>query len=109
MAERVATVLDVPARVPLDVDIEDKLLYGLTPIRLGYLIVAMLVAFSVWSAHWAAPPFRAPVALTIVVIGAAAAWGRWRERATDAWAMDLALYMIANYRVVWTGPRPAWL
>jgi hypothetical protein len=99
----------VPARVPLDVDIEDKLLYGLTPIHLAYLVVALLAAFSVWSAHYAAPFIRAPVALAIVAIGAAAAWGRWRGRATDAWAIDVALYVIANYRLVWRGPRPAWL
>ena len=98
----------VPARVPLDVDIEDKLLYGLTPIHLGYLVVALLAAFSVWSSHWAPTPVRAPVALTIIASGAAAAWGRWRGRATDAWAIDLAHYILANYRVVWTGPRPAW-
>jgi hypothetical protein len=102
-------VPDVPARVPLDVDIEDKLLYGLTPIHLAYLVVALLAAFSVWSAHSAAPFIRGPVALAIVATGAAAAWGRWRGRATDAWAIDVALYVIANYRLVWTGPRPAWL
>ena len=32
----------MPARVPLDVDLEDKLIYGLTPMRLAYLVVSLL-------------------------------------------------------------------
>jgi len=39
----------MPAHVPLDVDLEDKLLYGLTPIRLMYLVVSLLAGFALWS------------------------------------------------------------
>ena len=28
------------AHVPQDVDLEDKLIYGLTPVRFGYLVIA---------------------------------------------------------------------
>ena len=87
------------ARVPLDVDMEDKVLYGLTPARLGYLVVALLAAFSVWSAHWAATPVRAAIAILIAVLGAGAAWGRWRGRALDGWVTDLAMFVAATYRV----------
>ncbi len=87
------------ARIPLDVDLEDKLLYGLTPTRLAYLVVGLLAAFAVWSAHWAPSTVRAPAAAVIACIGAGAAWGRWRGRPLDAWAMDLVIYLISNYRV----------
>lgn len=87
------------ARVPLDVDMEDKLLYGLTPARLGYIVIALLGAFSVWSAHWAAMPIRAAIALLIAALGACAAWGRWRGRALDGWAADVAIFVAATYRV----------
>src|SRR5207245_534446 len=48
----------MPARVPLDVDLEDKLLYGLTPIRLVYLVVSLLVSFGACgpSMLWRATP-----------------------------------------------------
>ena len=95
----------VPARVPLDVDLEDKLLYGLTPTRLVYLVVALLAAFSVWSARWAPAPIQATAAIILVAIGAGAAWGRWRGRAVDGWIGDLAAFVLATYRVSWRWPR----
>ncbi len=38
----------MPARVPQDVDLEDKLIYGLSPVRFGYLVLAVLGALSLW-------------------------------------------------------------
>src|SRR5438874_90854 len=35
------------ARVPLDVDLEDRLLYGLTPVRLAYVVLAGLAVIAV--------------------------------------------------------------
>lgn len=91
----------MPARIPLDVDMEDKLLYGLTPTRLAYLVVALLGGFSVWSAHWATAPARGSVALAIAATGAAAAWGRWRGRAVDSWLVDIVIFTTATYRIRW--------
>lgn len=88
------------ARVPLDVDLEDKLLYGLTTMRLGYLVFGLLGAFSTWSAHWAPSPMRAGVAVVICAAAALSAWGRWRGRAVDAWVVDIATFVLTNYRVV---------
>ena len=36
------------AKAPLDVDLEDKLLYGLTPMRLAYLVVGLVAGFGLW-------------------------------------------------------------
>src|SRR6476646_3439134 len=89
------------AKAPLDVDLEDKLLYGLTPIRLAYLVVALLASFAVWSSPWAPSPLRLVVALTVVVLGAAGAWGRWRGRPADAWVADISIFAVNTHRVSW--------
>ena len=94
------------ARIPLDVDLEDKLIYGLTPTRLAYLVIALLAGFAAWSTRWAPSPVRGSIALVIALLGAVAAWGRWRGRALDGWAIDLAIYIVGNHRVRWSLPRP---
>jgi hypothetical protein len=95
----------VPARVPLDVDLEDKLLYGLTPMRLAYIVVALLAAFSLWSSRWSQMPIRGVAAMLIITIGACAAWGRWRGRPVDGWLIDVAIFVMTNYRVARGRPR----
>lgn len=87
------------ARIPLDVDLEDKLIYGLTPTHLAYIVVGLLAGFATWSEHWTPTPVRAVLGLMIAAIGASAAWGRWRGRALDGWAIDIAIFMTSNYRV----------
>lgn len=87
------------SRAPLDVDLEDKLLYGLTPTRLVYVVVALLAAFSVWSRTWAPAPVRAACALVLALAGVAAAWGRWRGRPLDHWVIDLVYFVRATFRI----------
>jgi len=101
----VHTVALMSARVPLDVDLEDRLLYGLTPTRLAYLIVGLLAAFSLWTTSWSPAPVRGACAVAVGLVGAAAAWGRWRGRAVDMWLIDLAGYVIATYRVRFALPK----
>jgi PrgI family protein len=93
------------ARVPLDVDLEDKLLYGLTPTRLVYLVIALLAAFAVWSAHWSMAPIPGVAAAALAAVGAIAAWGRWRGRPLDRWLTDLTLFVLATHRVRWRRRR----
>jgi hypothetical protein len=89
------------ARVPLDVDLEDRLLYGLTPTHLAYAVVALLVGFAIWSSHWAPSPVRAFASLLVIGVGAVVAWGRWRGRAADVWMVDALLFTVRCHRVVW--------
>ena len=92
------------ARAPLDVDLEDKLVYGLTPMRLAYMAVALLAGFALWSSSlWAPELVRGASAAATIAVGAAAAWGRWRGRAADQWALDLVIFAGRNYRVEWHG------
>ena len=93
------------SRVPLDVDLEDRLLFGLTPTRLVYLVVGLLAAFSSWSGHWAPAPLRAACAVAVLIAGVGAAWGTWRGRPLDAWVTDVALFVRATYRLRWKPPR----
>lgn len=97
----------MPARIPLDVDLEDRLLYGLTPIRLAYFVVALLVGFTVWSSPWAPLPVRASLALLVAGTGAVVSWGRWRGRPVDVWLVDIALFAARTRRVTWNVQRAA--
>jgi len=92
----------VQARAPLDIDLEDKLLYGLTATRLAYAVIAFLAAFTLWSTPWAPDLARACASLLVVAAGAAAAWGRWRGRGYDGWAWDLGVFALRRYRVTRT-------
>ncbi len=93
------------ARVPLDVDLEDRLLYGLTPIRLAYAVGALLIAFALWSSPWGPGVLRAVVSSSVIGVGAVMSWGRWRGRAADAWVVDLSIFIVRTQRLAWTGPR----
>ena len=86
------------ARVPVDVDLEDRLLYGLTPVRLGYVVVLLLAATaSVRSSAWL--PLRIAVAVLCGVGAGIAGWIRYDGRHADRWLADVTLFAIANYRV----------
>lgn len=87
------------AKVPLDVDLEDRLVYGLTPIRLAYVVLAGLGGLAIWSAHWLPELLRGAIAVIVIALGAALAWGRWRGRAADEWLADAARFVAASVRV----------
>jgi hypothetical protein len=96
----------MPARVPLDVDLEDRLLYGLTPMRLAYAVGASLAGFAIWSTPWGPTPLRAAAASLVIGIGAIVSWGRWRGTPADVWTVDLVMFALRNHRVTWTARRP---
>jgi hypothetical protein len=92
------------ARVPLDVDLEDRLLYGLTPMRLAYAVGAVLAAFALWSSPWGPPALRAVASSLAIGVGAIMSWGRWRGMPADGWVVNLGLFIFRTRRVIWTGP-----
>src|SRR5262249_40823765 len=89
------------ARVPQDVDLEDKLVYGLSPLRFGYLVVAALGILSLWRV--VAGGARLPPCLLMAAVAGLLAWGRWGARPLDGWLVDLVVFVRRNYRL-----RPAW-
>lgn len=95
------------ARVPLDVDLEDRIAYGLTPVRLAYIVLAGLAALVVWESRIGPGAVRAPLAMVALATGAVLGWGRWRGRAADRWIVDLALFTVCTRRWTLARVRPA--
>ncbi len=89
------------ARVPLDIDLEDRLVYGLTPIRLAYVVLAGLGAMAAWSLHDVFAPVRMVAVVLLVAGGGGLAWGRIEGRPADAWLIDLALFVVSTRRLAW--------
>jgi hypothetical protein len=93
------------ARVPLDVDLEDRLLYGLTPLRLAYAVGALLAAFALWSSPWSPVALRAVASSLVIAVGATLSWGKWRGAPADRWVVDFLLFVVRTRRLAWTGPH----
>lgn len=90
----------------MDVDLEDRLLLGLPPLRLGYVAIAALVALGAWRA---VPLVGGVVAVAVAAIGAAFGWGQWRGRGPDHWVVAAALWLGRTRQLELTlkvGPRP---
>lgn len=87
------------ATIPQDVDLEDRLIYGLTPVRFGYLVIAVLLAMVIWRIDSAPWELRAAIDLPILLAAVVLAWGRWRGRPTDELLRDVVLFVRRNYTV----------
>src|SRR5207247_738293 len=87
----------VPARVPQYVDLEDKLVLGLSPLRFGYVVLGIVAAAGIWAANW---PIPLP-ALAALPVGAglALAVGRWHGHRLDGLAWDLGVHVVRNYQI----------
>jgi hypothetical protein len=87
----------VPARIPLDVDLEDRLVYGLSPQRFGYAALALLAAMAAWRGL---PGLVGQVLAALTAMtGAAFAWGRLGGRGCDAWVLAIVRYGLRTYRL----------
>jgi hypothetical protein len=86
-------------RIPAGIDLEDRLLYGLSPARLGY--VAGLAVLASW--WWRQPvwgPLRVLVAIVLLAAAGAVGWLRYDGRHIDGWAEDLVRHARARYLIV---------
>jgi len=87
------------ARIPAGIDLEDRLLYGLSPARLGYVVGLAVVASWCWRQPiWG--PLRILAAILLLSVAGAVGWLRHDGRHLDAWAEDLGRHVIGRYRVV---------
>lgn len=87
------------ARIPAGIDLEDKLLYGLSPARLGY--VTALVGGAIWVLRQPLPgPLRWFCTAALLAAAAAVGWLSKGGRHLDAWAADLARHVTRRYRLV---------
>jgi hypothetical protein len=94
------------ASVPHDVDLEDHLIYGLTPVRFGYLVVAVLGSMGVWGLRWLPLAARLAPCVLLIIAAAVLAWGRWRGRPLDRLVVDLGIFLRRNYGVQLGLPLP---
>ncbi len=85
------------ARAPLDLDLEDHLIFGLTPVRFGYLAVGAVVAYAL-GGH-APGALGLPLAAILLAVASAFAWVRWQGRPLDAWLLDVAVHARRNVEV----------
>ena len=86
-------------RIPAGIDLEDRLLYGLSPARLGY--VAGFAVLASWC--WRQPvwgPLRVLAAVVLLAAAGAVGWLRYDGRHLDAWAEDLVRHARARYSIV---------
>lgn len=86
------------ARIPAGIDLEDRLLYGLSPARLGYVVALLVVAAWFWRQPlWV--PLRVVPGLALLLVAAAVGWWKHEGRHLDAWAEDLARHLLTAYRL----------
>jgi hypothetical protein len=85
--------------MPQDVDLEDKLIYGLTPVRFGYLVIAALAAVMVWNLTGLPPYVRLPACIVLCAAGAVLGWGRFAGRPADRFLADALLFVGRSYRL----------
>ena len=86
-------------RIPAGIDLEDRLLYGLSPARLGY--VAGLAVLASWC--WRQPvwtPLRILAALVLMAAAGVVGWLRYDGRHVDAWVEDIARHARARYSII---------
>jgi hypothetical protein len=96
------------AAVPHDVDLEDRLVFGLTPVRFGYLVIGALAAVGLWNLHELPVPVRLIPCLLVAALAVALAWGRWHGRPLDRLALDASVFCRRNYGLgVAADPAPA--
>ncbi len=80
----------------MDVDLEDRLVFGLTPQRFGYVTVAALAAM----ASWHTLPFIGGVlAVFCLAAGAALGWLRWHGRGLDHWVVAASLWAVRTRKL----------
>jgi hypothetical protein len=84
------------ARVPMDVDLEDRLVLGLTPQRFGYVAVAGLGALACWHAI---PVLGGGLGVLVLGAGALLGWGSWRGRGLDHWLLAATTWTLRTRRI----------
>ena len=80
----------------MDVDLEDRLVFGLTPQRLGYVAVAALAALACWHGL---PVVGGPLALILVAGGALFGWGQWHGSGLDHWLVAAVTWVLRTRRL----------
>jgi hypothetical protein len=96
--------------VPTHLDVEDKVVFGLTVRQFLYLLVGSSASYALWDQTlWLADPLRvASVAMTLST-GLAFALVRPADRALEEWLVAALVYAAAPRLAIWqpADPDPA--
>src|SRR5579864_8390050 len=95
--------------VPTHLNVEDKVLYGLTVRQFLYLLVGSSGAYSVWDQMSSFPtPLRAAVAALCVALTLGFALLRPADRPLEEWLAAALIYLATPRRAIWcpAEPRP---
>jgi hypothetical protein len=93
--------------VPTHLNVEDKVLYGLTVRQFLYLLVGSSATYSVWDQLAAFPlPLRVPVAVLCLVLTLAFALLRPADRPLEEWLAAALMYLATPRRTIWCPSEP---
>ncbi|MGI9148534.1 MAG: PrgI family protein [Chloroflexota bacterium] len=99
--------------VPTHLDVEDRVLFGLTVRQFLYLLVGSSASYAVWDQTlWLADTLRAVCVVVCLATTLAFALVRPDGRSLEEWAVAALMYVAVPRRAVWqpAEPRPAeWL
>lgn len=94
--------------IPTHLNVEDKLVFGLTARQFLYLLIGGSLAVALWEQLASAPSaLRMAVAALCLVAGAAIALVRPFDRAAEEWLLVAAVYLTRPRRAVWQPLEPS--
>lgn len=93
--------------VPTHLNVEDKVVFGLTVRQFLYMLVGSSAAYSAWDQLSVLPsPLRLAVAGICVVVTVAFALLRLADRPLEEWVAAAMIYAVSPRRATWQPAEP---
>jgi hypothetical protein len=93
--------------IPTHLDVEDKLLFGLTMRQFLYIVVGSSIAYGLWERTASAPDaLRLSATAVCVIVAIALALVRPFGRPLEEWLLAAGLYMSLPRRASWRPNEP---
>jgi hypothetical protein len=100
-------VLSHHHEIPTHLNVEDKLVFGLTARQFLYLLIACSLAFAFWEQAVNAPAAaRIAVCVACLLAGATVALVRPLGRGVEVWLLVAVLFTCRPRRAVWRSLEP---
>ena len=97
----------VQHEVPTHLNVEDKVLFGLTVRQFLYLLVGSSASYAVWQQMlYAGDPIRTGLVATCILVTLAFALVRPAGRALEEWLVAALLYAVSPRRSTWQAAEP---
>ena len=94
--------------IPTHLNVEDKLLLGLTARQFLYMLASVALGYSLWDRHPGLPPeARLALAAACVLVGALLALVRPGGRGLDQWLFVVLFHLATPRRTAWRVAEPA--